>query len=657
MASSFSLTSKSYDGRYLKLSCTQTKDIASNTSTIKWTLTSAGGNSNYYSIGPTTVKINGTTVYDKRRVDWNEYIFPAKTGSTSGTIKVTHNSTGDKSISVSLTTAVYTYAETTKSGTWTLDDIPRQATVSSAPNFNDEENPTIKYSNPAGSAVTTLQACISLTGSKDDIIYRDINKSGTSYTFSLTDAERDILRKACTAANSRTIYFYIKTIIGGVTFYSKLAKTLSIVNANPTFTSSQLSYADTNATVTKITGDPLMIVQNKSNLKVTYTAATVKKSAAISKYTFTLNGVTKTSTAAGGTIDFGKINSEKDLTLNVTVTDSRGNTASATKKITCYKYYSPSFIDFKAYRANKDGKIDSNGAYLKCEYSTNIASVNGINARTVNIIGVGTEQVSASGNNILIDLNGDKDSTYKVYAEVNDLFGGTAKSEIGTVFGSSRIINISPDGTGVAIGKKSSGSERFESRWDAYFDNNLFIKNAQGDFNSLIDLIHPVGSVFITSENINPSTMLGGEWMLINKSFAPYAGENNNFFTAESNISKALCIVERNDSTVRIRLSCTLGYNVTDTSTLIGTLNWGKIGVNQITYALYQYPAGCDAGAAVILCEVGATKGEVYTVEAVGANGGNQTTNANMYLDFTVPVKHTDMIDSFCNKFYWERTA
>lgn len=659
MASSFSLTSKSYDGRYLKLSCTQTKDIASNTSTIKWTLTSAGGNSNYYSIGPTTVKINGTTVYDKRRVDWYEYIFPAKTGSTSGTIKVTHNSTGDKSISVSLTTAIYTYAETTKSGTWTLDDIPRQATISSAPNFNDEENPTITYSNPAGTSVTTLQACIADDkGNIAYVPYRDISKSGTSYTFKLDDADRDALRKAAASSNSIPIKFYIRTTFGDTKLYSKISKTLTIVNNQPVFTSDQLSYADTDATVTKITGDPLMIVQNKSNLKVTYKAATAKKSATISKYTFTLNGITKTSTTAGGTIDFGKINSEKDLTLSVKVIDSRGNSVSATKTINCYKYYSPSFLDFKAYRANANGKIDSSGTYLKCEYITNIASVNGKNARTIKIEGVGSTPITVDSDSYLINLNGDKSSTYNIQATVKDSFGGSAKSVSYTIYGDSRIINISPDGTGIAFGKKVESSEQFECLWDASFLGdvsilgNVYIKNKL-----LFDVIHPVGSVHATSTNTNPSSIFGGTWALINKSFSSYAGINNDFFTAESNISSASCAVVRNDSTIRIRLKCTLEYNVTDTTTLIGTFNWNKIGINGTRYAFYQYPAGCDGGAATILCEIGAEEGKLYTVEAIGHNQGNSTTGNHMYLDITIPIKAEDMIDSFCNTFYWERIA
>ena len=43
-------TSASYDGRYLQLSISESVNVAANTSTLTWTLTSAGGSSNYYTM-------------------------------------------------------------------------------------------------------------------------------------------------------------------------------------------------------------------------------------------------------------------------------------------------------------------------------------------------------------------------------------------------------------------------------------------------------------------------------------------------------------------------------------------------------------------------------------------------------------------------------
>lgn len=333
----------SYDGRRLRLYCTSTTNIANNTSTIKWTLYSENGNSNYYSTGPTTVTINGTQVYYKARVAYSSQTFPAAKGSVSGTLTVTHNSDGKKAISVSLSTAIYTSTVTTNSGTWTLDNIPRQATITSAPNFTDIQNPKIQYSNPAGSNVTSLQACISLTGSTSDIAYRNISMTGTSYTFNLTDAERNVLRQATTTSNTRTVYFYIKTVISGNTLYSSQAVTLTIVNANPTF---NVAYLDTNSTTTAITNNNQQIIQNNSTLQINLTNITALKYATLKTASININGAVTTQNISGSSLTFnvGVLNVSNNLTVPVIVTDSRNNKTTINLSIQVLSWSLPSAI-------------------------------------------------------------------------------------------------------------------------------------------------------------------------------------------------------------------------------------------------------------------------------------------------------------------------
>ena len=276
MATTYTLKSNSYQGRYLQLDCTQEKDISRNVSVIKWTLKTVGQSGVYYTTGPTTAKINGKQVYYKARTSYSSAEFPAKAGSVSGTTEVSHDNTGNASIPVSLSTAIYTSSVTTKSGTWTLDSIPRQANLTAAPNFNDEQNPTITYSNPAGNAVTSLKACISWTGA-DDIKYRDIPKTGTSYTFNLTDAERTALRKAATT-NTLKVKFYVTTVIGGTTFYSTKEKEMTIVNADPVL---KPTAVDTGGYSVPLTGDANNIVIKGFNYMNVAVNATPQKGASI----------------------------------------------------------------------------------------------------------------------------------------------------------------------------------------------------------------------------------------------------------------------------------------------------------------------------------------------------------------------------------------
>lgn len=262
-----------------------------------------------------------------------------------------------------------TYATKATSSTYQLSVIASQATITSAPDFNDEQNPTINYSNPAGTGVTSLQACISFDGSKDDIAYRDVSKTGNSYTFTLTDAERNVLRNN-TPKTSRKVFFYIKTVVGSTEYYDREEKTLTIVNANPIFVASQVTYKDTNSATVAVTGNNQHIVQNKSVLSVTFTAATAVKGATIASYVVTVNGVAKPATAAG-TVEFGTINANSDISLSVTAIDSRGNSTPVYKTVTVIPYAEPTVEPHSGYtsivckRCDANGTIADDGTNLK----------------------------------------------------------------------------------------------------------------------------------------------------------------------------------------------------------------------------------------------------------------------------------------------------
>lgn len=250
---------------------------------------------------------------------------------TSGGATVTHNSDGTKTITLKAT-AHNDYWNFTKSfsASVTLPTIPRSATITSAPNFTDLDNPKITYSNPAGNSVTTLQASIYLTDSTTGLAYyRDISKTGTSYTFNLTEDERNRLRSNCTNAKSRTVRFYVRTILGGVTYTSILERTLTITDANPTF---DATYEDTNASSIAITGDNQLLIQNQSTLQINVANATAYKYATLSSIAATINGVTYNGTLNGsnGTINVGALNIAENTDAIVTLTDSRGYTKTQT---------------------------------------------------------------------------------------------------------------------------------------------------------------------------------------------------------------------------------------------------------------------------------------------------------------------------------------
>lgn len=181
MAKTITLKSNSYDGRYMKLVCEQTPNgSAKNSSTIKWTLSSVDGNETYYATGPTTVIINGTTVYSSGRVKWTDKVFPAAKGSKSGEVTISHANDGTKTINVSFSTAIYTSTVTTYSASWTLDSIPRYATSNQSLNTKTETTIIMNWS--SDSTVDYLWYSLDNGSSWSGINVTD-GKSGT-YTIS-----------------------------------------------------------------------------------------------------------------------------------------------------------------------------------------------------------------------------------------------------------------------------------------------------------------------------------------------------------------------------------------------------------------------------------------------------------------------------------------
>ena len=351
-------SSAGYPDHYVFSWTLQSQSIEGNYSTISWQLVGAGGSDiyRYTCVKQKYVIVNGVKQSDSTIVE-------TKNGTVAfrGTSRINHNEDGTGSFSASAGGAFYYYGSynSTGSGSWSLPTIPRKAVILTAPDFTDEENPTITYSNPAGSSVTTLHACISLTGALDDVPYRDISKTGSSYTFELTEQERNTLRNACPNSNSLQVRFFVTSVIGGTTYYSTLTRTMTIVNGNPTFTASNVTYQDSNNTTVAVTGDNQKLVQNLSNLLVTITSATAQKGSSIASYEATINNLTQTITSAGN-INFGVINSGSDLELAVKVIDSRGNSTTITKTVTFLEWKLPTAVISLKRRNNYE-----NTTYLK----------------------------------------------------------------------------------------------------------------------------------------------------------------------------------------------------------------------------------------------------------------------------------------------------
>lgn len=255
------------------------------------------------------------------------------------------------------------------SGSIKAPKINRYATITSAPDFNDEGNPTISYSNPAGNNVTSLQVGIfAIDNSIAYVSYRDVSKTGTSYTFNLTEAERNTLRNATPNSNTLSVKFSIQTVTGGNTFWKEVTKTMTIVNANPTFTDSEL---ETNEVVSNALGSTSAdtIVQNLSNVKFTITPS-AKKGASISKVEIIHNNSTSSDTTSPYEFTIKPVSNS----FSVKVIDSRNNTTTETITKTMLNYAPVKINSFSFKRVNPTSSnivINLDATY----WNTNVGSI------------------------------------------------------------------------------------------------------------------------------------------------------------------------------------------------------------------------------------------------------------------------------------------
>ena len=307
------------------------QSVENNTSTISWIVWLRSYDS--AKITSTASKncsftINGQTFSDTNTISINQ---GGRNGNFtksifSGETTITHNSDGSQSLSFSVYQEIDEYLDDSyvedwsTSGSMTLPSIPRAAKITATTTFTDESNPTITYDNPAGNSIDNLEACISLTGATDDIKYRSIPKTGTTYTFNLTDAERKVLRAATTGSNTRQVRFYVRTTVGSTKYLEYVSRTFSIVNGNPTM--SPTAVDNSSSSIAELTGSSGNLIRYYSDVSVATNAAAVKEASLTSQK---ITCGSKTIDSSSGTfIDI------ESGTFTFTATDNRGNTTTKT---------------------------------------------------------------------------------------------------------------------------------------------------------------------------------------------------------------------------------------------------------------------------------------------------------------------------------------
>ena len=529
------------EGRYYTLSWTATQSIANNTSTISWTLSTAGGYSSWMTERTVYVDIDGERVFSK-----TEAVDRYRGTIATGTKSISHNSDGTRSFSVSLGAAIYySSVECTGSQTFTLDTIARASTLS--------------VSDGTLGTKTTLTADRKSSSFTHTLTWECGNYSGTLATKSSATSWpfTPELKLASVAPYGQKVYCtYTLSTYNGSTLVGTDSKAAWFAIPSSVKPSCTLSLSDSNGYASIYGG----YIQGESQLSVTINA-TQAYSSPISRYSASANGATYSTR----TFTTSVLKTVGTNTISATVTDGRERPGSVSSNITVLAYSRPQITNLKVRRCNANGVENDRGGYGKISFHCTITPLSNKNTRACSI------KYRQSGattwtNAPAITLSAyDQDCnppviqmsdahSYEVQINLTDKFGtASAVTSISTGY---CLYHIPASGKGITFGGIAE-DDGFKVKMKATFSEDIKLQkglkleaakdsgqappkvavlNNAGwmryrtlaDLSKdLVDFFYPVKTVYITFDNtFDPNEHFGGTWERIRNRFLWAATEN-----------------------------------------------------------------------------------------------------------------------------------
>ena len=508
--------------------------IENNTSQVEWWvgIRSNTAYHNHYGLSETyKVVINGTTVHNAVHTP------TVNSGATvwvaSGTTTVSHNADGSKSISVSASfnnADRGTYLPTTGScsGSLKLTTIPR-ATTPSIDKPSLDCGSAIKISGTSASSNFSHKVYVTWNGTKTQI--GTIASGTTTPSFSYTIPT--YWEKNIPDSTSGIATFTLETISGSTPVGSKTVNATIKVRSGVVPSIGTVSISDTNSICAGIG----QYVQSQSKLKFSI-ATSGNQGSTITSVSTKFND----QTYSGSTFTTQAIQNSGTLSYTITVTDSRGRTATKSGSITVVAYNPPSLTNVSAKRANSSYAVDeSSGTYALLHFKVGFTSLSNKNVTSFYIqyraSGASSwNKINSWANNYTLEqdykagnLFTSTTTTYEIAFGVKDKFMSDYSWQIVTVTPTYALINFGKDGKSLTFfGQDGNNANRLTVNGDLAINsvkenasstkmlvnggNTVMYRDWNKLVNSIKSAMYPVGSVYITYNNVNPGTFLGGTW-------------------------------------------------------------------------------------------------------------------------------------------------
>lgn len=255
-------------------------------------------------------------------------------------------------------------------------------------------------------------------------------------TITLTSSERTTLLNAMASVKSFTATIELVTKSGSTQIGSASTCTCTIrtsqANSGPSI--SGFTFADSYSTTTAITDNDQVLIQDYSRLTVTPGTAAARNGASIVSYSAVCSGVTRSNTS-GAALSLGTIGTSGTRDITLTVTDSRGYTASVTQSVTVVPYSKPRVSSVSLRRTNDietemqlvfNGSISpitvdgtQKNSLLYARYRYKLTSASSYNSYT-SILGSVTATSSSFSFSNLELCNLDSESSYDFHLQIRD---------------------------------------------------------------------------------------------------------------------------------------------------------------------------------------------------------------------------------------------
>ena len=390
----------------------------------------------------------------------------------------------------------------------TFPNISRYAIIQSATNFTDEENPTITFTNTGQYNVRAILYAVVNEERVEIGVSPSLSNGETSYTFDLdeyafqsqTQTQRDKLRELCTG-QSIIIIYAVQTAVSPTPYTSTARATMNIVNATPTFT---YTMAETNQKVISEIGSSSAssIIKNASVVDITFTPVALKH-ATISAVNVVYNGLTYTATTSPYTISIPIVNSN---VFTLSVIDSRGYVTSqvdSARTLIDYEAVKTNQFSFKR-EAPTSSDIVFNGEFTYYSSFGDISNTPVVKWKlddgSYNTIPSSSYSIDTTNHKLTI-------TNYTLSNVLVYTLAGQFTIYIEDKLTSNFVTSDS--------GKVTIGVPTFEAgEHDLQVNGTLYVANtSRENKKSLLDLTYPIGSIYISVNSTNPSSLFGGTWI------------------------------------------------------------------------------------------------------------------------------------------------